>query len=47
MGIVTKLELPKGLKELLDDLEEAEERNDVCIYKTLRYPPRSTPPATD
>jgi hypothetical protein len=24
--------------------EEKEERNDVCIYKTLRYPPKSTPP---
>ena len=22
-----------------------EERSDVCIYKTLRYPPRSAPPA--
>jgi hypothetical protein len=27
--------------------EEEEERNDVCIYKTLRYPPKSTPPTID
>lgn len=25
--------------------EIIEERNDVCIYRTLRYPPKSTPPA--
>jgi hypothetical protein len=24
--------------------EITEERNDVYIYKTLRYPPKSTPP---
>jgi len=24
--------------------EEVQERNDVYIYKTLRYPPKSTPP---
>jgi hypothetical protein len=28
------------------DIEE-EERNDVCIYKTLRYPPKSTPPTAN
>jgi len=27
--------------------EEEEKRNDVYIYKTLRYPPKSTPPTTD
>jgi hypothetical protein len=27
--------------------EEEEERNDVCVYKTLRYPPQSTPPSID
>jgi hypothetical protein len=26
---------------------EREERNDVYIYKTLRYPPKSTPPTAD
>jgi hypothetical protein len=29
------------------DEEEEEERNDVCIYKTLRYPPKSTPPTAN
>jgi len=37
------------LKRFLGDLgkyefEETEERNDVYIYKTLRYPPKSIPP---
>jgi hypothetical protein len=27
--------------------EEEEERNDVYIYKTLRYPPKSTPPTAN
>jgi hypothetical protein len=31
-------------KLLLLDEEEVEERNDVYIYQTLRYPPNSTPP---
>ena len=31
-------------KLLLLDEEEIEERNDVYIYKTLRYPPKSIPP---
>jgi len=24
--------------------EIADDRNDVCMYKTLRYPPKSVPP---
>ena len=28
-----------------DEEEIAMERNDVYIYKTLRYPPKSTPPS--
>jgi hypothetical protein len=27
--------------------QATEERNDVYIYKTLRYPPKSTPPTFD
>jgi hypothetical protein len=27
--------------------EKTEERNDVYIYKTLRYPSKSTPPTTN
>ena len=27
--------------------EKDEERNDVYIYKTLRYPPKSTPPSAN
>jgi hypothetical protein len=27
--------------------EKTEERNDVYIYKTLRCPPKSTPPTTN
>ena len=34
-------------KLFLLDEEEVEERNDICIYKTLRYPPKSTPPTTN
>lgn len=26
--------------------EEVKERNDVYIYQTIRYPPKSTPPTT-
>ncbi|MBN1859850.1 MAG: hypothetical protein JW840_00155 [Candidatus Thermoplasmatota archaeon] len=28
-----------------EEEETPEDRSDVCIYKTLRYPPKSTPPA--
>jgi hypothetical protein len=31
---------------LFDEVEE-EERNDVYIYKTLKYPPKSTPRTID
>jgi len=41
MGIMTD-KLSKKLFFLNE--EEEEERNDVYIYKTLRYPPKSTPP---
>jgi hypothetical protein len=50
-----KLGMPENLKktmlyisgvELIDE-DEAEERNDVYIYKTLRYPPKTTPPTID
>jgi len=34
--------LSKKLLFLKED--EEEERNDVYIYQTLRYPPKSTPP---
>ena len=27
--------------------EDTEERNDIYIYKTLRYPPKSTPPTAN
>jgi len=27
-----------------EDQEIPEERNDVYIYRTIRYPPKSTPP---
>jgi len=34
--------LSKKLLFLKED--EEDERNDIYIYKTLRYPPKSTPP---
>ena len=33
------------LVEVEDEITE--ERNDVYIYKTLRYPPKSTPPTSN
>jgi hypothetical protein len=30
-----------------DEEEITEERNDVYIYKTLRYPPKSIPPSVN
>ena len=46
-GINLFSELGILYRKLLDKIseEETEERNDVYIYKTLRYPPKSTPPA--
>ena len=35
----------KKSMRLTENVEE--EVNDVCIYKTLRYPPKSTPPTTN
>jgi hypothetical protein len=34
-------------KFLLLDEEQAEERNDVYIYNTIKYPPKSTPPTAN
>ena len=30
-----------------EEEEMTEQRNDVYIYKTLRYPPKSTPPSVN
>jgi hypothetical protein len=42
---------PVPLLKLLDpqeeEMESEEERHDVYIYKTLRYPPQSTPPTIE
>ena len=35
---------PKDLLKVLTELIREEERNDVYIYKTIRYPPKSIPP---
>jgi hypothetical protein len=50
----TNFDHSKSYKEIILNLagittseEEEEERNDVYIYKTLRYPPKSTPPTID
>ena len=48
--LVTELRAPMTTDELLDELkklDEVEERNDVYIYSTLRYPPKSTPPTAN
>ena len=37
----------KRLKLLIENEEEIKERNDVYIYQTLRYPPKSTPPTAN
>ena len=39
----------KFTKKILSVIQEEEEmeRNDVYIYKTLRYPTKSTPPTPD
>jgi len=37
----------KKFAELREEKKEEEERNDVFIYKTLKYPPKSTPPTKD
>jgi predicted transcriptional regulator len=52
IDLFIELGIPKTLAKSLAFLSESktntedelEERNDVCIYKTLRYPPKSTPP---
>ena len=40
-------EHPDLIKILTSIEEDVEERNDVYIYKTLRYPPKSTPPTAN
>ena len=52
-------EVPKSFEEIERELErmskkfikrifpEEEERNDVYIYKTIKYPPKSTPPTAN
>jgi len=37
----------KTLKKWMGVKEEEEERNDIFIYKTLKYPLKSTPPKLD
>ena len=37
----------KKFAELREEKNEEEVRNDVFIYKTLKYPPKSTPPTKD
>jgi len=37
----------KRLRLFTENEEELEERNDVYIYQTLRYPPKSTPPTAN
>jgi hypothetical protein len=41
------VELIKKMENNTTSEEEVEERNDVCIYKTLLYPPKSAPPTID
>lgn len=41
-----KCGLPKKFLSRLITVEE-EERNDIYIYTTIRYPPKSTPPTTN
>ena len=46
-----KPKLFKGYKKLFNKIifekKDGKERNDVCIYETLRYPPKSTPPTAN
>jgi len=46
---VTKPEIKKRFLKLCDRFVclVEKERNDVFIYKTLRYPPKSTPPTAN
>lgn len=37
----------KKFAELREEKKEEEERNDVFIYKTVKYPPKSKPPTKD
>ncbi len=41
--IITKF-LKKLTESVTNSEEKVEDRNDVYIYQTLRYPPKSTPP---
>ncbi len=45
-----KLKLSKNLQEFLNRAmfqTNAEERNDVVLYKTILYPPKKSPPNTE
>lgn len=42
-----KMDIFKIFSSQLAEEEITEERNDVYIYKTLRYPPKSTPPTAN
>lgn len=42
-----KISDKKYKKYSLLDEEEIEERNDVIIYNTIKYPPKSTPPTAN
>lgn len=49
-GYWTSAETKKCLKRCFGIYfyeDELEERNDIHIYKTLRYPPKSTPPTAN
>ena len=47
MAELDKMNDKRYKKFLLLDEEKVEERNDVYIYQTLRYPPKSTPPPSN
>jgi hypothetical protein len=48
---ILKPKLFKGYKKLFNKIifekKDREERNDVYIYETLRYPPKSIPPTAN
>ena len=47
MAELDKMNEKRYKKFLLLDEEKVEERNDVYIYQTLRYPLKSTPPPSN
>ena len=44
---IDKMNKELSKKLVLFDEEEEEESNDVYIYKTIKYPPKSTPPTKE